>query len=248
MPPRYSGIGDVVTRLPGGFSAMSAAYPLLGDRARTAGDAPASLAGNGSPIAVVAFPRTGSRFLATAVSELLHGVEVPHLHDPLLIEMLQRQGVQVLVSLRSPLDAAISWSIYNGDEPTEKLLLSRLKAYVMWHRYIRRLTKDDRLAFLRFENFTADPAAALASFLPNTESRSITSRDVWLQVAADNNASSWEVTNLPSEHRQQRRARYDQYVSTRSIHRTLSQADELYRELVSLRAPISVGPSHLVSR
>lgn len=225
LHPRFSGLAEVASLVPGGLSVMSRLgggvvanqQPADGDRLHPEWSA-----------AVVAFPRTGSRFLTRAV-ELWSGGSVGHLHDIGALAPLHENGIPALVPLREPTATVVSWAIYNDDAPTPRALRTRLQSYVAWHRQLRRHL--DRAVLVNFSDFITEPSRVLHESLERG-SDPLTEQSVWDSLDRDDRDQPSSRSNLPSTFRQQQRDDFVTAVQAAENRRLLRRAESLYASLV----------------
>lgn len=225
LHPRFSGLAEFASLVPGGLSVMSRVgggvvadqQPANGDRLDPEWSA-----------AVVAFPRTGSRFLTRAV-ELWSGGSVGHLHDVGALTPLHENGIPTLVPLREPTATVVSWAIYNDDAPTPRALRARLQSYVAWHRQLRRHL--DRAVLVNFSDFIMEPSRVLHESLERG-SGPLTAQSVWDSLDRDDQDRPPSRSNLPSTIRQQQRGDFVTAVQAAENRRLLHRAEYLYASLM----------------
>jgi hypothetical protein len=114
--------------------------------------------GRRAQIYISGFPRSGNTFARDAFQSVNPGVKIDsHLHIPTFALNLCRRQIPGLVLIRKPLDAAISWSIY------ENLPIEETLAY--WNDYHSVLmTVRAHLFVADFEAVTNDFGAVINSF------------------------------------------------------------------------------------
>lgn len=177
-------------------------------------------------IGVCGFPRTGTTFLLKAANVYLgDSSSAWKNHDPYAIRDFSARGIPVLLSLRDPLDAALSWAIYHGDAPSVEAITHRLDLFTAWHRIARREVRGARVVAADFDVFTRDPAPLIASVVTDVllqESPATISEE----VARDNSndALGSHASNTPSEARQRIKQQYADLTDHPRVQRAVSPA------------------------
>lgn len=165
--PRYSGLVSILSRVPGGLKyTLGPLGPLVYSHERSTSENPSFLDLELARVVVCGFPRTGTTFLQTAIQDVFEdSTACWKNHDVLAIPRYLRRGIPTVVTLREPLATAVSWSIYNADEPKESLLAGRLLTYASWHEQVPRYLESRLLRLKRFEDFREHPFETLSPVL-----------------------------------------------------------------------------------
>src|SRR5277367_3556920 len=76
----------------------------------------------GAQIYISGYPRCGNTFSRTAFLAANPGVSIQsHRHIPAFVLQLMKYGIPGLILLRNPLDAAVSWAIYQNQTLEEAI-------------------------------------------------------------------------------------------------------------------------------
>lgn len=112
----------------------------------------------GVDLYICGYPRSGNTFSRTAFLSANPGICIQsHRHIPTFVLQKVQRGVPGIILIREPLDAAISWSIY------QNLPLEESVAY--WNDYYEALIPvRSKLFVATFEDVTADFGAVMRAF------------------------------------------------------------------------------------
>lgn len=232
--PRYLPIAEFGSRFPGGLAIVtSVLWPVARDNTPSQTEVPNDHDHDGVRFAVVAFPRTGSTFLMSTVAVAGQDPEtVRHTHNVFAIKRFLDAGIHVLVPVRNPLDTALSWSIYNGDDAHCLLLRSRFAAYTAWYRQALRYAGHPNLHFVDFDTFTVEPHAVVEELNLDVALR-ITRQHVQraLNELSNEQLLDESRTHMPSDERDSLVDRYTNLLDERKIQRAQRRAQRVHARL-----------------
>ena len=241
--PKYARVADLASRQPQGLCALSIIAPGIFSRTPSSTENPTAEDLGRSGIAICAFPRTGSTYLKFAIERSIESPgAVWRTHDVLAVPQLERAGLLVLIPLRDPRSTAISWSLYNNDEPSLSRMRSRLHSYAAWHRQVARYSSHPGVRFISFDYFSREPSHALttkfkaAGIQPTHESLAsdVVAADLWEDDAT--HGVEPRHTHVPSDHRAAVRADYEGLLADPKLASPLACAEALFDGLMK-RAP-----------
>jgi len=237
--PRYSAGFDLSSRVPGGLSVASrlmASLAFDGTPSASENAKQADLAA--ARVVVCGFPRSGTTFMQQAISRVLGSTaQCWKNHDVLAIPSYLEYGLPVLVPLRRPRAAVVSWSIYHADYPSVQAMTHRLHAYVAWHREFLRHSGDPGVRVIDFHTFVADPVWVLDLVLPDDDKAdvlsSITADAIVSLVDQDNLSASLDLAhgNTPHPDRDALKSAYHELLDDRRLRSILGRAEELHEKL-----------------
>ena len=232
--PRYLPVAEFGSRVPGGLAIVSSLlWPVARDNTPSQTEVPNDHDHDGVRFAVVAFPRTGSTFLMSTVAAAGQDPEsVRHTHNVFAIKRFLDDGIHVLVPVRNPLDTALSWSIYNGDDARCLLLRSRFDAYTAWYRQALRYADHPQLHFVDFDTFTVEPHAVVEELSLDVAHR-ITRQHVQraLHELHAEQLLDKRQTHMPSDERGSLVDRYTDLLDEPTIQRVQARAQRVYAKL-----------------
>lgn len=241
--PKYARLADLASHAPQGLCALSIFAPVAFSRTPSSTESPTAEDLGRSGIAICAFPRTGSTFLKFAIERSLDSPgAVWRTHDVLAVPHLEQADLLVLIPLRDPLGAAISWSLYNNDKPSLSRMRSRLHSYAAWHRQVARYAGNPGVRFLSFDYFTSNPSRALSTKFAaagiQPKHASLTSGVVAARLWEDDAAHGVEPrhTHVPSGHGAALRADYRALLADPKLASPLANAQAIFDRLLR-RAP-----------
>lgn len=231
MYPRFTALADLVSRVPRGLPLLMRAVGPLVSEPPSVEELASHDNLQGTTLAIVAFPRSGSVYVQF-VSERILGEQGVTLrtHDPLLIRTLTRRGVPVLLPMRNPRETILSWSIYNSDPIQESFLVARCHSYLAWARKVLRLSKRIPLYAIPLDTFIATPVEALSHIarFPIQLPDSIASLErEAVHDLMENEESTLNQHHLPSAVREEWKLAYRPLLDSAKISRLLSSASEL---------------------
>jgi hypothetical protein len=254
--PRYSGLISRLSRSPGGLKFYLAPLgPLVNSHEHSTSENPTSLDLELARVVVCGFPRTGTTFLQTAIQDVFEdSTACWKNHDVLAIPRYLRRGIPTVVTLREPLATAVSWSIYNADEPKETLLAGRLLTYASWHEQIPRYLESRLLRLKRFEDFRDHPFEILSPVLQQIaaeeELHHVDARQINEELEHSNAEHGISVLhgNTPSIDRRELREQYVKLSSRPRVAEALERATVIFSDLntLSLHRP-SLDPVSLAA-
>lgn len=190
-------------------------------------------------IAVIGFPRSGSTFLAFAFGHSLDEDSVLKLHDVRAIPQLSASNVKIFVPLRNPIDTSVSWSLYNHDELSKTLALSRLKTYLAWHRILLRKRKYPGVNIVSFDQFTEDLDPLLSAMpelgAPDSPTASLAADQLRIELANQQAIQDVDLMsrNTPTKERDRLATSYRELYQALEGHRIMKKCNAAFEELSS---------------
>lgn len=246
--PRYAGLVSRTAQLPRGLPvSMALLGRLVNSSDKSATENPTPLELDLARVVVCGFPRTGTTFLQAAIQDAFEDPTACWKnHDVLAIPRYLNAGIPTVITLRDPLSTAISWSIYNSDQPTEKLLAARIQTYSVWHEQALRYLGSRLLRLKRFEDFREHPFETLSPVLQRIareeELHHIDSEFVECDLEHRNaeQGISSRQGNTPSILRVPLRNQYLALTDSSRVRTAMDRATAVYGELtaLSLERPI----------
>jgi hypothetical protein len=107
---------------------------------------------------IFGYPRSGNTFTARAFLSANPGAALlSHRHFPAFVIRAMKQNIPGMVLIRNPLDAAVSWSIFNGNSLRETLAY-----YTDYYSVLRRYREE--LFFVSFEEVISDMGKVITTF------------------------------------------------------------------------------------
>lgn len=190
-------------------------------------------------VVVCGFPRTGTTFLQAVIAEAFgRSTACWKNHDVLGIRRYMRVGIPTIVTLRDPLDTAISWSIYNRDEPSAAMLAHRLDAYSLWHENVLPHLESRLLRLKSFADFREHPMETLNPLLQalavSDEVAFADAATVLTRVDNENNHDriALERANVPHPDRTALKAPYRALTDSPRLAAHLDRARSVFNELM----------------
>jgi len=230
MYPRYVALTRATSRLPGLTEwVLSLVGGLLQDQTPSSSQDPTIEDVQTTSLVVCGVQRSGTTFLARAAEVLLNGTgRVWQSHDPFAPRDFLPHGIPVIVTLRDPLESAISKATYHGDAVTSQSLCRRLDLVTTWFRLIAHESPHPQLMTSEFEEFTVAPAACLASLLGNEVLTSVSAKDVLTRVESIDTQQRLDSsqTHIPHPDRLDRRSRFEELADDATVRRHLGRALE----------------------
>jgi len=228
--PRYAPMVRMMSRVPGlTEKVLFLGGGLLQDQTRSSSQDPTVEDVHATSLVVCGVQRSGTTFLARAAEVLLDGTGgVWQSHDPFVSRDFLPHGIPVIVTLRDPLESAISKATYHSDAVTSQSLCRRLDLVTTWYRLIAHEPPHPLLTTSEFEEFTVAPAACLASLLGNEVLTSVSANDVLTRVEltdSDRDIDSSQ-THIPHPERLDRRSRFEELADDATVRRHLGRALE----------------------
>jgi hypothetical protein len=214
--------------------------PIANSHERSTSENPTALEIELSRVVVCGFPRTGTTFLQTAIQDVFEdSTACWKNHDVLGIPRYLKAGIPTVVTLREPLDTAVSWSIYNHDRPDAALFTHRLTTYAMWHEQVLEYLHSRLLRLKRFDDFREHPFETMNPVLQQIaqeeELHHVDAEFVQhdLEVRNLEQGISVSQANLPAAERRAQRQKYLALTSSRRVARALDRASSIYDDLHS---------------
>jgi hypothetical protein len=175
-----------------------------------------------------------------------------HLHVPPSIIRQIQQGRHGLLTLRSPRDAVVSWSLY-----THQSLRDCLHYYIDFHRVL--LPYRKKMIIAPFENITVQPAHVIENFsrrvglqtcLSETDKNNISAifrliEEDWRN--GDGSLDEMKVARPSEQRRAAARALQLELDRSRSIRPVLRHAENLHRKFHEASRPAWIRRSQSVS-
>lgn len=229
---------ELASRVPGGLRVAGfVAGTVIFDDMLSATENPTGTDVASAYVAVCGFPRTGTTFIQGAVNRALEDERACWKnHDPLSIPLYAAAGVPTLITLRSPADAIVSWSLYNHDQPSASLMAKRAAMYTAWHNEALRATCSPWVTVIDFDAFCADPIGLLDDVLGRPHTTTVTPSAVAQYVRASNAASQTAVRhgNVPDARRAELRTPFVDLLDERPVRRALARAEEIHGRMQRL--------------
>jgi hypothetical protein len=180
-------------------------------------------------LVVCGLPRSGTTYLSRA-AEMFLGAEgaVWKSHDPFVHRDFIPWGIPVLITLRPPLENAISKAIYHADPITPGALVRRLALITAWYRLMAREPQHELLRFCEFSDVIKDPHDVLRTVLHGSCSPRIDCSTVVNAVATEDARKELASpqTHIPHMDRAQLRARYEEFADDVKVSRYVTLAQE----------------------
>lgn len=215
---RYPSLTPWLLRMGRGFlqdqTASSSEDPGLDDRRATR-------------IVICGVQRSGTTFLAQAAEILLEAPgRVWHSHDPWIARDFIPHGIPVIVTVRDPLDSAVSKAVYHSDAPTAQALCRRIDLVTAWYRLVAHEPRSPLLTIAEFGEFTQYPQKSLADIMPTPVAVDMTTHDIRARVEWIDRHQHLdsEQTHLPHTDRLERQAQFQEFANVPSVQRRLAQA------------------------
>lgn len=229
---------ELASRVPGGLRLASFLTETLAfDESPSATENPTGQDLASAYIVVCGFPRTGTTFIQGAVNRALEDDRACWKnHDPLAMPLYAAAGIPTMVTLRPPIDAVVSWSLYNHDEPSAELMAWRFATYTAWHREALRATRSPWVTVIDFDAFCADPIGLLDDVLGRPHATTVTSAQVAQHVRASNEVSGLPLRHghVPDPRRTALRIPFVDLLDERPVRRALDHAEAAYGRLQRL--------------
>ena len=262
LKPRYVSALARLSKAPGGLPMATRVFaPIAFDRATSTTENPTLCELQQAEIVVCGFPRTGTTFLQAVVNEAFgRSSACWKNHDVLGIRRYMRMGIPSIVTLRDPLDTAISWSIYNRDEPNATMLARRLDAYSLWHENVLPHLESRLLRLKPFADFREHPMETLNPLLQalavSDEVAFADVNTILTRIDQDNHADhiALEHANVPHPDRTALKAPYRALTDFPQLTPHLDRARAVFNELMKASdhrpAPLlaDLGRNHSRSR
>jgi hypothetical protein len=218
--------------------ALTVLGPIANSHERSTSENPTSLDIELSRVVVCGFPRTGTTFLQTAIQDVFEdSTACWKNHDVLGIPRYLKAGIPTVVTLREPLDTAVSWSIYNQDRVDADLLAHRLNTYAIWHEQVLHYLHSRLLRLKRFDDFREHPFETMSPVLQQIareeELHHVDAEFVQNDLERKNLEQGLLISraNLPSGERHEQRQRYLELAQCRPAAKALDRASSIYDEL-----------------
>jgi hypothetical protein len=214
--------------------------PIAMSHTRSTTENPTALDIELARIVVCGFPRTGTTFLQTAIQDVFEdSTACWKNHDVLGIPRYLKAGIPTVVTLRDPLDTAVSWSIYNQDRPNPALLAHRLTTYALWHEQVLHYMHSRLLRLKRFDDFREHPFETMSPVLKKIaqeqELHHVNAEMVTQELSEKNRDQGIQFSqaNTPSSARHAQRNGYLELTSHRRVASALDRASSIYDDLLS---------------
>lgn len=219
LHPRYGGLVNIASQLPGGLAATCITLGrLILDQQPVSSSNPTAADLEAAVIAVCGFPRTGTTFLQETASQALGAPErCWKNHDPFAIPRYTKAGLLTLIPVRDPIGTVSSWSVYNKDAPSISMLRNRLLSYTAWHRAVRKFKASPRVLFVRFDSLASPNDTPMEGVRNTNEEQSLPLR----------------MQNFPSETREDLKTPYLALLHSNKLRRNLDDAYEVFEHLVA---------------
>lgn len=238
--PRFGPVFDAASRVHLGVPALLAVLGRLVLDQQKSTSSYEVLAQSLPRFAICGFPRTGTTYLSHALDIAL-SVRRPLLktHDAMAPSVLDRYGVETLLTLRDPSSTVASWSCYHGDVPSIDLVRHRLATFTAWHRIVLRAMPRYRISVLPFEYFTHDTASAVNQFLAaKVPAESFAPVDFksaarLIEEETDQESLTLNQRNLPSDDRSRQQSKYSELLESAELAAPLRRARQLVQEIHS---------------
>jgi hypothetical protein len=228
--PRFAGLTRVASRAPSvNVAVLALGGRLLQDTSTCASEELTFEEAQSINLVVCGLERSGTTFLTHAArARVGDSMRVWKTHDPYSPRDFLPRGVPVIVTLRSPLDTAISKATYHGDPSTPKALCRRLDLVTTWLRLFAREAGGPNLTLAEFDDFVADPAHVLDRAAVPLPITNVTTADVTAQVDSSDVQLGLDSrqTHTPNQHRFERRSSFEAFVDDAAVRRRLALAVE----------------------
>lgn len=228
--PRRARLMMGLAQVPGMAEALIRYAPGLAlERTRIASEDPAEGDLQATSLVVCGVPRSGTTFLASAAKTFLGGQgRVWKSHDPFVVGDFVPLGVPVVITLRPPLDTAVSKAIYHNDPVSPTSLVRRLALTTAWHRLMARQARHELVRAWNFTDVIADPERVLQSTLHRSASVPLNVKAVVSDVGEidTQHRQSMQQTHIPHQGRHLLRARFEEFADDRRVRRYLALALE----------------------
>jgi hypothetical protein len=191
-------------------------------------------------LVVCGVPRSGTTYLGRAAEAFLgSGGGVWRSHDPFVARDFLPWGVPVVVTLRPPLETAISKAIYHGDPVTATSLVRRLALTTAWHRLVAREPHHELMRAWDFADFTTNPSHVLQTTLGRPSSVPVDAAEVAAAVYEEDTRHRvlLEQTHTPRASRALIRAKYEDFIRDGKVQRYLALALEAQEKVRQNHTP-----------
>lgn len=218
---------------------MATAGPLVSAKP-SIDEAPSARQLASARLAIVAYPRTGSVVMQTLTDRLLAGPgSTVRSHDPLLIRSLVALDVPVLIPIRDPHDAILSWSVYNSDPIEERFLRARCHSYLAWARKVLRMSHRFPLYSVELGVFVSEPEEVLSTIVGRSmeiDPALAESLDTVLNDLATHDALPLNQQHTPSTSRERIKNTYRPLLESTRVARLMDEASAVNADILASSA------------
>lgn len=238
--PRFSALTDIASRVPRGLPALMLSLGPLIAEPPVAEEFPSPAHLKTTRLAIVSFPRTGSVFIQALTDTLLdpRGATM-RTHDPLLIRTFARFRIPILIPIRDPREAILSWAVYNNDPVEVRSLRARCHSYLAWARKVLRMSHRFPLYSVELGVFVSEPEEVLSTIVSRSmeiDHALAESLDTVLNDLAPHDALPLNQQHTPSTSRERIKNAYRPLLESTRVARLMDEASAVNAEILASSA------------